>query len=222
MGVRLSAMRVEVRNNGPVASGDFTLAGWRHRAEAPIIGSPPDVTWFVPGMASMSMTTRNDGFTPNYPGARTAWALADSTNVVVENNEGNNIVQYPYAIVTGGEPDLAPTVSVTPDPTSVGATTTLRIDVNNAGSVAAGPFTLAGWRHRATAPGAVAPPQLTWPMIGLGIAATVSVTDTFTPDYAGSRTAWAFVDQGQAVVETNETNNIDGAAYTISAAGGAG
>ena len=52
-------------------------------------------------------------------------------------------------------------------------------------------------------------------MIGLGSAATVTVTDTFTPGYTGNRTAWAFVDQGQAVLKTNEANNIDSDAYTI-------
>ena len=215
-------LEVRVRNEGTVAAGAFTLAAWRHRPVAPIVGSPPDVTWPFSGLAVGTMESRSTTFTPAYPGPRIAWALADSTNAVIENNEGNNVSYDNYAIVTGNEPDLIPTVTVTPDPTTVGATTTLSVTVDNAGSTAAGPFTLAGWRHRASAPGLATPPQLSWPMAGLGLVATVTVTDTFTPNYAGSRTAWAFADQTQAILETNEANNIPSDAYTINAASGNG
>jgi hypothetical protein len=98
----------------------------------------------------------------------------------------------------------------------------LRIDVENVGSTAAGPFVLAGWHHRATAPGPATSAPLKWPMVGLGTAATVSVTDTFKPAFDGARTAWAFVDHGQTVVELNETNNVARYDYAITAAGGSG
>jgi hypothetical protein len=186
------------------------------------VGSPTDYTWSISGLAVGASATRATSFTPSYAGARTAWGFADSTNAVIENNEGNNIACDPYGIVSGGEPDLVTAVSVTPDPTTVGATTTMTITVTNAGPTAAGAFTLAGWRHRASAPGPATPPHVSLPIPGLGPGATATRWQSFTPSYSGGRTAWGFADRTQVILETNEANNIASYGYTISAPGGSG
>ena len=208
-----------VENSGAVAAGPFPLAAWRHWPAAPIVGSPADVTWPISGLAVGASATRTTTFTPSYSGARKAWVLADNTNVVIENNEGNNIAYQPYGIITGNEPDLVPDVAMTPNPTTIGATTTMTVTVQNTGSSGAGAFALDGWIHRSVAPGVGTTPQVSWPVSSLAAGATATRTHTFVPNYAGARTAWAFADRGQAILETAETNNIASEAYTISATG---
>ena len=211
-----------VENTGSVAAGAFDLAAWRHRTDALIVGSPPDYTCAIASLASGASTTSATTFTPGYSGARMAWALADSANAVVENDEVNNIASDAYTIAAGNEPDLVASVTVTPDPLMLGDTATLTVGVQDLGSSGAGAFTLAGWFHRTDAPVIGSPPDASWAISGLAAAGWAERTSTFTPGHAGSRTAWAFADSAEAVLETSESNNITSATYVIAEARGSG
>jgi subtilase family serine protease len=201
-------LTVDVDNTGDAAAAAFTLAAWRHWPGPPVIGSPPEQTWAIAGLAVGASVQRTFTFTPQYTGPRTAWAFADNANVAIENNEANNIAFDEYAIVLGSEPDLVAAVSVWREVTVLDEQRIMTVTVENPGPSSAGPFALAAWLHRDTPPGPGSPPDLSWTLPGLAAGATATRTHDFTPGSLGERTAWAFADTGQTIVETNEDNNI--------------
>ena len=100
LGMGLEAA-MTVRNAGTEATPTFWLDFWQHRIAPPVRGSRGDVRWEVSSIAARAAATRTTTFTPQYPGTRQAWVFADSTDVVAEMDEGNNIGSATYEILTG-------------------------------------------------------------------------------------------------------------------------
>ena len=77
---------------------------WYHRTTSPQVGSAGrNHRWPVAGTIVGGTYTLTTTFTPLYPGARMAQALADSLNEVVEVAEDNNAGSCAYTInPTGG------------------------------------------------------------------------------------------------------------------------
>ena len=204
-----------VRNYGTDPSRECLLQLWRHRPGQPVLGTTGDFTRTVGALGPSGAQAFTTDFYPHYQGPRTAWGLVDSQNVVAENNEGNNKASAAYSIEPGITPDLTCGVTITPNPVALGESVEMLLETHNSGPVAAGPFTLAGWRHRTDPPIVGSPLDVTCSISGLAPDATEVRTATFTPNYTGSRTAWGFADSANDVIENNEVNNIASRRYEI-------
>jgi hypothetical protein len=176
----------------------------------------------VNGLAAGDTWSDTALYTPGSTGPRTAWVYADRTEVVSEPDETDNIASYAWEIVAGGPPDLIAHVTVTPDPTTAGQTTTLTAEAENIGNGTATQFTLAAWAHLDHVPQYPEYAPYTFTVNSLAPSASVPYVEQFTPNYPGMRTARACADYGDSVTESDETNNCASDPYTIAAAAASG
>ena len=214
-------LTVTEANVGTDVAGPHRLAAWRHRTTEPAPAANGDYNWSIPGMSVGASETKTATFTPGFPGDRTARALADAGDEVGESDEDNNTGSHHYTIDPGGAPDLiVANLTVTPNPSTLGALLTYQATLENVGTAAAGPFSVDLWYHRASAPMAgSAGWDYRWVMSSLAAGSSTIRGKLYTPSYPGTRTAWAYTDCFNAVPESNESNNTNSCTYTISSAG---
>lgn len=210
-------LTVRERNLGPADAAGHVLAAWRHRSTEPSPTSRGDYEWAVIGLGPDDTATRTAAFTPGFPGARTAWAHADSQNALSEVSETNNTASCPYTVADNPDlPDLRFTLmAVYPQNSTLGQELQGDVHFRNGGNMAAGPFRIAFWRHRPAAPVFGTSGDVNWDIPGLDADAVMSRRAVFTPNYPGTRRAWAVLDSDRDVLETNEGNNIQSCQYSI-------
>jgi len=108
-------------------------------------------------------------------------------------------------VTTSTNPDLAVVVD---SAVSDGTNVTVNYTVHNQGIDAAGAFGVTGWSDSASAPTVGSTGQTSSPSYA-SLAGGASVSGTFIiPNSTASGTAYAIVDTANAVVETNENNNV--------------
>lgn len=210
-------LSVQGRNQGTTAAGAFYMDVWAHLAAEPIPGPylTGDRYWRVNGLSAGAYTAMETWtFTPSAVGTYTAWAIIDSNEEVPEVNDYNNTRSAPYQV---GIPDLViSTLTVTPDPSNLGTALTASVTGQNTGAAAAGPFRMALWEHRTSAPSDGTGANATWDETGLAADASTSArTYGFTPASPGSYTSWAMVDTANSVAESNEGNNTASDPYEV-------
>ncbi len=208
---------VTASNEGTADSGPFYLSLWEHLDEEPTDASLNDEWWsFEELTAGASTTTNTYLFTPSATGSYRAWALADSRRNVAEAYENNNASGADYTVKA---PDLVvSSLSVTPDSLALGETVVASVTGTNQGDASAGSFLLSLWEHLTREPVDGSGASAFWSFTDLrGGASTDRKTHSFQPSGAGSFTAWAFIDSGSQVTESEETNNTGSYTYTVNA-----
>jgi MYXO-CTERM domain-containing protein len=202
---------VTVCNDGGTAATNFYLDLYYNRATAP-------TTCYDYGDDSAAISTLNAGACTNRTFTRTGtptgsyigWARVDADCVITETNENNNNASSPYSV---GLPDLvvqslAASVS--------GTTVTFNVTICNNGGAAATNFDLDLYYDRATAPACPTYGDDFVTITTLAAGACVNRTFSRTSTPTGTYTAWARVDSGCDISESNETNNNASASYTVS------
>ena len=214
LGTRLSAT-IRGKNQGTQEARGFRISFWQHCAAAPLDGTGEDAGWVVDSLAPGEETARfTHEFTPPAAGSYRAWALVDSGNTVAESREDNNAASCGYAVC---DTDLVVSyLAITPDPSALGTQLTASVRGTNQGTTAAGPFSLDLWQHRVSAPSDAPGSNRHWSFSGLaGNTEPPTKTHQFVPATAGTYKAWALVDSGHAVSETDETNNTGNDRYVV-------
>ncbi|MEV6269137.1 CARDB domain-containing protein [Kribbella sp. NPDC051936] len=183
-----------VKNNGsaaaPASSLNFLLGG-------SVAG-----TANVQALAAGASTTVTASAGTRAQGNYTVAAVADPANVVVEQSDTNNTLQAAtqLTVAQAAGPDLQVT-GITPNPANPapGAQVTFTVAVNNRGTSAAAASVARLVVGTTTLNGNA-------PSIAAGATANVAISGTWTATNGGA-TLTATADAGNAVAETNETNN---------------
>lgn len=142
-------------------------------------------------------------------GTRYVRALVDANNVVKESDESNN-GRYEAVQVTGPTDLTVSAFSATVKGTGV----TYAVKVCNTGDSTTTSFTLGLYHNRALAPPCGFTPDQQWSIAGLKSNSCVNQSATVTLVKPGVYLAWAVVDAGCKVLESNEKNNSLSAALT--------
>jgi subtilase family serine protease len=104
---------------------------------------------------------------------------------------------------------------------AAGQPVAVTVTVKNQGNLAAGAFSADFYKDRAAAPGPGIIGDVRCAIAALAAGASTQCTGTVTYTAAGTFSAWAQVDTAQAVVESNEGNNVSGPrTMTVGAAAG--
>lgn len=154
------------------------------------------------------------------PGAYFIGVLADETNVVPETYEANNFLSTALAVT--GQPDLAisPTALPTQPGLVPGATVTFpTLTITNQGAVASGTVAIGFYLSLdpviSTFDRRIG--GITHAGIGAGAAATLTAQTAVIPTdvVAGSYFLGVLVDEGDAISESDETNNTTSGLFTV-------
>jgi len=213
-------LSVTEKNIGAAGAGEHFVAVWVDRPSAP---NPPiwgDYGWQVTSLNAGASVTNTWSYTPGSPGLKRGWALADAQDTVVETNDWNNTAYYEYATNSvGHQPDLVvQSLTVSPNPSTLGTQVTLSVTEQNTGTGAAGTHRLSAWGNRASPPAVGTNGDSNWDIPSLVPGASVTKTWSYQPGYVAARTARALADALGAVAESNETNNGKSYAYSVTAA----
>jgi len=132
--------------------------------------------------------------------------FADPDNEIAEGNEVNNMACASMEVVSPPIPDLLPVRPMPADTVTVGLSlpVLLSVDVFNAGDATAGPSVLA-FANALTPSSPFS--QKTVPSLPPGWEAGGLNATWISPSSEGVYTVTAFVDYGDSVAESNETNN---------------
>ncbi|MFG1624904.1 CARDB domain-containing protein [Kribbella sp. NPDC049227] len=184
-----------VKNSGtaaaPASSLNFLLGG-------SVAG-----TASVGGLASGASTTVTANAGTHAQGNYTLAAVADATNIVVEQDDSNNTFQSPTQLAVGqaAGPDLQVTgITSNPANPAPGAQVSFTVAVNNRGTAASSATTVTRLTIGSTTL------NTNTASIAAGATANVAMTGTWTATNGGA-TLTATADATNTVAETNETNN---------------
>ncbi len=222
-------LTVTVLNQGDADAGVFCVDVWEHRTTPPPLPTANgDRRWTISGLAAGNTVTRTYSFTPAAIGTYTAWALADSRDPrpwdtqigdINEADESNNALSVDYTVELPMPDLIISQLTVAPDTSSLGTELTFTVTVKNVGNTAADSFRFYLWWHRDTEPTAPAVGDDGWYGTGAGDQFDVNeertVTSLYTPPAAGSFTAWALADGDAVIDESDEDNNTNSFAYTV-------
>ena len=202
---------VIVENQGTADAGAFNIGLFYDEAAPPNPGDPADKTKNVSSLAQSTQTTVTfTGVTSSTTGSWSMYAVADNGLAIAESEEGNNVSTA--AAVTWHAPELVIT-SVVPssaDP-DVGTSITVDVTVMNNGDAPASAFDVAFFYNEASAPAVGDAADQTKNVASLGIGASTVVQFTgITSSSSGAWSMYAIADNGSAVLESNESNNVDG------------
>ncbi len=205
------------------ATETFVVALFYNEAGPPSVGGTPDATQTVSSLAGSAQTTVTfSDVTNTVPGTWDMYVVVDNGTAVVETDETNN-VSGPVAI-TWFVPGVELVITgVTPTDTRppVGGTIDVDVTVLNQGSVDAGAFAVELFYDADPAPAAGGAGNDSDSVSSL--AAGTETTVTFSAATSASAGAWqmyAIVDNGEAVDEADEANNVAGPTEVIWLSGG--
>ena len=209
---------VAICNAGVSTSANFVVGIYYNQSAAPVCGgAAPDQTQvqtggLAAGACKVITITRNNAT----PGDFTGWAFLDSSCIVSEFNETNNVSATKYTVVPTLLPDLqvdSITVSAT------GANVTYTAQVCNRGKASAAGGTVAGlYFDRKTPPAAACadtPDATTTVSSALAINACAKVTFIQANVAPGAYVAWVMADTNCKTAEDKEDNNANSKGYTV-------
>ena len=196
-------VRARVTNPTPVEAGPFLV---RFYLGAPGDGGRLLGAVSLPGVDAQGEEVAEVAWSPvDAHGALGVYVVADATSQVEEYDEGDNVAFRPFQVI--GLPDLSvSSADLTFDPPfpRQGEDVTVRVVVHNLGPRPAPPTAL---RVLAGEPsGGIVLSELPVPELLPGHSYPVSFV--WIPDFEGARSIAAMTDAGEAVVESDEGNNL--------------
>ncbi|MBN1809837.1 MAG: hypothetical protein JW909_12280 [Planctomycetes bacterium] len=205
---------VTIRNLGDRDATNFDIELFYNRASAPSVGQAGDATENVALLGAGSLTVVTfTGITNAVEEVWKSWAIVDNGTVVTEGNESNNI-GGPATITWGAPlvPDLV-IVSIVPSDAAPNTGDTISVDVTiaNNGTADASLFDV-GLYYDLGAPPTTATTADQTKSVGTVAAGNQKVL-TFTGISSAAAAVWdmyAFVDNSDVIVESNENNNTAG------------
>lgn len=210
-----------IANEGTEDAADFKVDLWADRNSAPTAGAGVrgDYTWTIASLGHGENTSLQYTFAPVKKGTYKAWAEVDTTNVVAEHTETNNVLGATWKVTL---PDRDLKVSLFKIVASAGSADqqrTAEVIVRNDGKKAAAAFAVAFWQNSETTPTDAATAEHTWSVPSLAGGASTTLKYEFKPAAGGKFAAWVMLDSDNQVDEANELNNTG---YTSWLAGPSG
>ena len=205
------SVNVTVRNNGDAPAGAFDVGLFYNEAAAPSAGDAADQTQNVASLAAAAETTLTfAGISSSSSGTWNMYAAADNGLTVTESDETNNVTG-PTAVNWHG-PDLVIS-AITPSDATPGTGSTISVDVTvrNLGDRDAGAFEVGLFYNKATSPSPGDAADQTQNVASLAVGGLTVVTfPGITNAVEEVWKTWATADNGLAVTEGDETNNVGG------------
>jgi hypothetical protein len=206
--------RVQVCNKGGGDSTATSVHVYYNRQNPPPPGAAGANKALVPPLSTGDCVNRHIFRNNTPPGDYLSWAQVDPMNTVPELNEGNNVAG-PIKVFVGGstiQADLTfQTTDVVLQQTSSGGTTLhYMLEICNAGQVGASQFRVDIYFDRSTPPPLYQHGDIFQMVSYLGPNDCTSQTGNLSNPPPGTYTSWAQVDTDNAVLESNENNNIAG------------
>ncbi|MCZ6690815.1 MAG: hypothetical protein O7H41_14580 [Planctomycetota bacterium] len=199
---------VTVVNSGNFAAGAFQVDIYYDQGTAPMPAVPGDDSQVVSSLGAAALTTLTFVRSATPAATYSSWAQADTLGAVMESNENNNTAGPVIVTVTAPpSPDLAVSSF---SASVVGSDVTYDVEVINLGTGSAGAFDVDLYYDRAAAPGPGTPGDDSQSVASLAGGATMMLTFSLIGAPSGSYLSWLQLDRADAVVESDETNNIDG------------
>lgn len=166
------------------------------------------VSALAPGQSATFRTTTPPGYFTI--GSHVLSATVDSTNIVTESNEANNIKRYSFQVYAPGTDLIIYYLSISPFSPTTSTPITVYATVKNQGIVAAPTSSLLF----VGATGGYGGTTFTVPPIGAGGSYYYQYTLPLRK-IAGAYSAYAQADIGSQIVESNETNNTKQVPFTV-------
>ena len=191
---------VTVENNGFVSTGQNFVVSWQPKSTGSALSQ------VVAPLAAGASTDVAFDYTYTKAGMFDTTATADSTNVITELDENNNVFTAPITIGDAAADLTITNVAFVPASPNQGDSTTINVTIMNTGNADAGPFVVS---FNPTSSGTTVPSSgtLTSQVDSLGAGASLVVPFTFTYTKAGAFHTVAQVDAFRSVRESNESNN---------------
>ena len=206
---------VRVGNAGSAPTGDFLVSLFLDQATLISTSNGAAASVQVAGPINPG-EYKQVTLTAVYPhsGDFTLALLADSTNIISETNEMNNMIFKRVSVLAQGTDLVVTNVAVTqPNP---GVTASFDVVIENRGMSAANPFQVGFYANLGGAPTSADVPTAGAAVNGLGPAAATTVHFDLPPqDAPRAGYAWFFADCTNAVFEDNETNNTARATWGV-------
>lgn len=208
---------VTLENSGGRAASTFWVELWVDRS-----GPPPAPPAVGDGYEVVSVLGAGETRVLNFtgsglsPGTYSSWLLVDSLGVVPEADEGNNVAgPLEFTVDPGSAPGPDPVGTpdiellwfegfVVTDPDAV----IYFIDVQNLGDGATGPFSLAVYGDQSSQPGSSTFPDDWVAVDSLEPGEIVYVAAEVSGTLSGVWHSWVVADPGDALAESDETNNV--------------
>ena len=209
---------ITVCNKGTAKSGNTFLDLYYNRSSAPPASLAGNNTTTMYALNPGACQTRT--MYAGLPGGTyKSWVRVDRTNVVYESNENNNLYGPVTVKVTGtGKPDLVVTnVSFASNTSGYHY---YYVTLCNKGNATAVSTKLEVYYNRSTKPPASLTGDYT-SYTGTLYAGACATRTVYAALSAGSYTSWIYVDRTNAVLESNEANNIYGPVKVTVGGGGA-
>lgn len=195
-----------VTNLGARSSGAYLIELWADSASVPVIGDLGDSTVSRTGLAG-GQSISTSVVIANVSAAGNAYAVVDTANNIDEEDETNNVSQATPWVITYPDLDVAIT-----NVAANGANVIIDYTVTNYGENKSGAFSVDFFGDSVSVPGVGAVGDLSAShtslyFYGSQVSGTVEI-----PTAAVSGTAYAIVDNGSLITESDETNNVSAAA----------
>jgi len=201
--------RATVCNQGTGSSPASAVHFYRDRSAPPLVGQQGDQIVALPSLAVGACSDFYATDTGLPAGSYSVWGQVDADNTVVELDENNNI-DGPKSVPVGGAQNQPDLVIVSLTWSNTGSTSGYyTAKVCNNGQASSSSASLGVYYNRSSAPGASTPPSKTAAVGFLSPGACTAHTVTASLGQ-GTFTSWAFIDAGNAVAESNESNNVYG------------
>jgi hypothetical protein len=199
-------------------AGNQTFEVWNSGAGTLSYTIAKDAAWLSVSPASGTSTGAHNMHTVTYGTSGLSAGTYYATITISASGATNTPQTIFVTLAVGGLPDLiVESFTHQPEPSTAGATVKFDAVVKNKGTAAAGPFKVAFWSQRSSAPSPSDTPEQTKDVSGLAAGASTSPALQFslTAPSDGSYTAWVYVDHGKAVSESDENNNTDSEPWNV-------
>lgn len=201
-------VRYTVTNAGARSSDAYTVELWADSVSVPVIGDFGDTVVNKTALAG-GQSSSASVVIPNVSSFGNAYAIVDTTDIIDEEVETNNVSPAAPWVTTYPDMDVVIT-----NVTANGVNIIIDYTVTNNGNNVSGDFTVDFFGDSLSAPGVGATGDISANHTSLYMNYQVSGTVEI-PSAAVSGTAYAIVDTGSLITESDETNNVSaGAGWT--------
>ena len=211
-----------VRNAGNVATPAGTIHGMNFQiagATAAYIGNSHTAS-LAPGQtATFSSSDAGGRNWTAVAGNQTVTAFVDNGNLIAESNENDNTLSKSFVV---GKPNLViDSITVVPATPTSGSAVVFRAVVRNAGTAPTPAGTIHGMNFQIGGRTVAYVGNSHTASLAPGQTATFSSTDAGGRNWtavAGNQTVTAFVDNGNLIAESNESDNTLSKTFSVTAA----
>jgi plastocyanin len=190
------------------ALGDFRVDWYADPGSSPVSATVGSLQWWQSGLGSGLTADLESEYTFDTPGEHTLYAQVDRDDLVMEHDEGNNVLGP--STINAARPDLViQDISTDPETPIANFPFSLTVTVANQDEgTAADTFRTDWYADPALPPTSTTPSDTFWEVTGLEPWQAQALSDTHTFLSEGEHVLYAQIDAPDTVTESDETNNL--------------